>query len=74
MSNDPLVDDAKRIRREAKINGTKENIYFLVGDDYIIPKSAYENRPENEELWQKLRNVCDNLTIKMGGDPFMQDY
>ena len=44
-----------------------DNMYFMMGDDFIQCCPPFENRPENLETRMLLDDFCGKITEIMGG-------
>lgn len=61
--NEIPSDNCVRIRK--RIEG--ENVYFLVGDGFLIIKFPYENRVEFSPLKTQIYYLCEAISRMMEG-------
>jgi hypothetical protein len=52
-------------RHKAVVFG--ENIYLIIGDNFVMSKVPYENRPESHKLRVSSDEMCNVITKSMGG-------
>jgi len=44
-----------------------ESIYLIIGENFVMGKVPYENRPESHKLRVQVDTMCDVITNAQGG-------
>jgi hypothetical protein len=53
------------IRRKIVLD--EENFYLLIGKNFVLATTPFENRPENEKLRRIVDAICHEVTEAQGG-------